>query len=138
VLLARAAWPSRHRITRVNVSKNRWVPAYVYLEEVAALDAPAEPLMRGQIRFWAYDKKPPSRRQEVVDMIVGRSPSAEQARKQQPPSPQQIERLFENQAEDNVLARLFIAGFLGAPGEVEKSLDQVLENLVISNKLILP
>ena len=36
-----------------------------------------------------------------------------------------------------MLARLFIGGFLGAPGEVEKSLDQVLNNLVITNKLVL-
>jgi hypothetical protein len=122
---------------RVNVSKNRWVPAYAYVEEVPALDAPAQLLMRGQIRFWAYERTPTQRQQEFVDLVVGRSASVAEGRKQQQLSPQQIERIFENQAEDNVLARLLIAGFLGTPGEVEKSLDQILKNLVISNKLVL-
>jgi hypothetical protein len=122
---------------RVNVSKSHWVPAYVYVEEVPALDAPAQQLMRGQIRFWAYDRTSAQRQQEFVDLIVSQSASAVEGRKQQQPSPQQIERMFENQAEDNVLARLLLAGFLGTPGEVEKSLDQVLNNLVISNKLVL-
>jgi hypothetical protein len=36
-----------------------------------------------------------------------------------------------------VLARLSIAGFLGPPGAVEESLDRVLKNLIISNKLVL-
>src|SRR6185369_15957552 len=85
---------------RVNVSKNKWVPAYVYVEEVPALDATAQPLLRGQIRFWAYDRTPVQRQQEFVDLVVGRSASTAEARKQQQLSPPDIERRFENQAED--------------------------------------
>src|SRR5262249_2450249 len=52
-------------------------------------------------------------------------------------SPQQSERLFEKQAEENVIARLYQGMFLGVPGEVEKKLDQVVTNLVVTNKLVL-
>lgn len=129
---------SRFRIDswRVNVAKKRWVPALVYVEEVAPLDAPELPLVKGQIRFWGYDKTG-TEQQEFTDVVLDGSPSTAEDRKQQWPSPQQSQRLFEKQAEENVLDRLFQARLLGAPGEVEKMLDQVVTNLVITNKLIL-
>ena len=40
---------------RFNVTKDRWVPAFAYVEEVSPLDAPELPLVKGQIRFWRYD-----------------------------------------------------------------------------------
>jgi hypothetical protein len=76
--------------------------------------------MRGQIRFWAYERTPAQRQQEFVDLVVGKSASAAENRKQQQPSLQQIERIFENQAEDNVMARLSVAGFLGNAGRGRK------------------
>jgi hypothetical protein len=129
---------SRFRIDswRVNAAKKRWVPAYAYVEEVAPLDAPDLPLVKGQIRFWGYDRAG-TQQQEFTDVVLDESPSTAEDRKQQWSSPQQSQRLFEKQAEENVLNRLFQAEFLGAPGEVEKMLDQVVTNLVITNKLTL-
>jgi hypothetical protein len=130
---------SRFRIDswRVNVAKNRWVPAYAYVEEVAPLGAPELPLVKGQIRFWGYDRRVTQQQQQFIDIVLDKSPSTVEGRKQQWPSPQQSERLFESQAEENVLARLYQARFLGAPSEVEKLLDQVVTNLIVTNKLVL-
>ena len=122
---------------RVNVAKNRWVPAYAYVEEVPPLNAPGMPVSKGQIRFWGYGRTGGRERQEFIQLVLNESPSTEEGGKPQWPSPQQSQRLFETQAEHNVLARLLQAEFLGAPGEVEKKLDQVVTNLVASNKLVL-
>jgi hypothetical protein len=122
---------------RVNVCNNRWFPAYAYVEEVAPLGAAEQPIVKGQIRYWGYDRTGAQAQQKFVDVRIDESPSAAEGRQQQWPSPQQSQRLFEHQAEGNVLARLTQARLLGVPGEVEKMLDQVVTNLVITNKLAL-
>ena len=122
---------------RVNPIKNRFVPAYTYIEEVPPLDAPDRPRVKAQIRFWAFDRTYAQPSRELVEGFVQTSSSVSEARRQQAPSPQEIERIYEQQAEDNVLYRLFIGGFLGPKGEVEPKLDQVLNNLMISNHVVL-
>lgn len=121
---------------RVNAAKRQWVPAYAYIEEVPPLDASESPLVRGQVRFWDYDRAGTSP-QEITDVVLDESPSIAKDRKQQWPSPQQSQRLFETQAEENVIERLSQAKLFGAQGEVEKMLDQVVTNLLITNKLVL-
>src|ERR1035438_5550405 len=49
--------------------------------------------------------------------------------------PLPTERIFQKQAEDNVLARFTAGRFIGPPGPVEKMLNQVLANLILSNNL---
>jgi hypothetical protein len=130
---------SRFRIDswRVNVAKNRWAPSYAYVEEVPPLDSPEMPVVKGQIRFWGYDRTDNQQQQQFTDVLLNESSTTVGGRKRQPPSPQQSQRLFEDQAEENVLARLHQARFLGAPGDVEKMLDQVVTNLIVTNKLVL-
>src|SRR5260370_28000741 len=130
---------SRCRIhsCRVNVTSNPWLPSHPSVQAVSPLDAPELPLIKGQIRFWRYDRTGTQQQQQTIDVVLNESPSTVEGRKQRWPSPQQSERLFENQAEENVLARLSQARFLGVPGEVEKMLDQVVTNLIVTNKLVL-
>jgi hypothetical protein len=118
---------------RMNVAPNRWYPAYSYLEEIPAWGAKDSPIVRGQVRFWGYDRTA-TEQQQRVDVFLNDSPSAANSTWR---SPLETQRMYENQAEENILARLFQARFLGAPGEVEAMLDQVLTNLVAKNNLVL-
>jgi hypothetical protein len=120
---------------RVNVAKDRWAPAYAYVEEVAPLDAPEQPVVKGHVRFWGYDRSGSQVQETHVDVILNESPSTAESRKDGWAGPARTQRLFEMQAEGNVLARLYESRFIGAPGEVEKMLDQVVMNLVITNKI---
>jgi hypothetical protein len=43
--------------------------------------------------------------------------------------------MFQKQAEDNVLARFTAGRFIGPPGTVEKMLNQVLDNVILSNNI---
>jgi hypothetical protein len=117
---------------RMNVAANRWVPAYAYVEEVPPLDSPQSSIIRGQVRFWGYDRtaeKQPS----GVAVFLGASPSPADGKWH---SPEEVQRIFKRQGEENVLARLSQAGLLATPGEVEMMLDQVVTNLVITNRLV--
>jgi len=118
---------------RMNVAPNRWYPAYSYLEEIPAWGSRGSPIVRGQVRFWGYDRTA-TEQQQRVDVFLNDSPSSTTPKWR---SPLETQRMYENQAEENVLARLFQARFLGAPGEVEAMLDQVLTNLIAKNNLVL-
>jgi hypothetical protein len=131
---------SRIRIDswRINVSENRWAPAFAYVEEAPPLGAPDAHIVKGQVRFWGYGKATEQRQQELATLKLWESASTVASGGQRGCSPQECQRLFENQAEANVLARLFQARLLGVTGEVEHKLDQVMTNLLISYQLALP
>ena len=121
---------------RTNVRKNDWVPSHAYLQEVAPFGAPVQPLAKGQVRFWGYHKAESYQQYEFVDIVLDASPLTRKGRKQ-PLSPQESQRAFESQAERNVIDRLFAAKLLGTPGSVEKNLEQVVMNLLVTNNLAL-
>ena len=71
--------------------------------------------------------------QILVDSSVNdKSPAAQDA------SPLEAQRAWQQQAEDNVLERLQDAGLLAPPGDVDKILQTVVDNLEISNDINLP
>jgi hypothetical protein len=122
---------------RMNIGTDTWVPAYSYLEQVAPLGTNGVPLMKGQIRFWGYDKNMNRDPAETVDIELTPSPRAVDENAGREPSPGQSNRDFEKQAEQNVLHRLKQGNFLGSTGEVEKMLNQILANIEVPNNLSL-
>jgi hypothetical protein len=122
---------------RVNVGKDRWRPAYAYIEEVPPLNGLGAAVLKGQIRFWGYDRKGPNHQDQFTDVVLNASASTAEGRMQHWPSPQQSQRNFEGEAEENVIARFFAGRFIGAKGEVERMLEQVVTNLIATNDLTL-
>ena len=126
---------SRFRVDswRMNVAGNRWVPAYAYVEEVPPVDSPQSHVVKGQIRFWGYDRAAADQLQSTA-ALLRTSPSAGDGKWR---SPLQAQRAFDSQAEQNVLSRLSRAGLLATPGDVERMLDQVLANLILASHAVL-
>ncbi|MBV9342306.1 MAG: M48 family metalloprotease, partial [Acidobacteria bacterium] len=91
---------------------------------------------RAQSRIWGYNLKKYRREEELTDVQVesvkDTSPTAQDA------TPLEAERLWRQQAEDNVLDRLQQAGLLAPPGDVDKILQTVVNNIAITNNIDLP
>jgi hypothetical protein len=121
---------------RLNVAPHVWLPAYIYSEEVQENDPQAIPRLKSQVRLWAYDPKNSSATQEFTAIRIDEvHDEAERGRQQL--SPVQGQRLWEQQAEDNVIDRLSRAGLLAPPNNVDKVLDTVVRNLEITNNITL-
>ncbi|HEU5453346.1 MAG TPA: M48 family metalloprotease [Terriglobales bacterium] len=122
---------------RTNIQPGLWLPTYVYSEETD-MKARFGRTMRykSQTRLWAYDARHLAGQQEFSEILVD-SPDkvADQSAAAQDASPLQAERLWQRQAEDNVVERLEKAGLLAPPGEVDKVLTTVVDNLEVTNKL---
>lgn len=142
---ARGNW-FRRRLTfhvdgwRVNTGPGVWVPAYVYCAETTAGRPPArnEPHFKSQVRFWGYEPELTDLGSaftsiEILDPAI--QDNGDQPR-QLPPV--QSQRRWEEEAEANVLERLERARLLGPPGEVEAVLNTVLNNLIVTNGVVLP
>jgi hypothetical protein len=122
---------------RLNLIPGLWVPAYIYSEEgdfsYGAKDRTA---FKAQSRIWGYDLKKSAKEDELtqltVDAAKDETPTAAD------PSPLEAQRQWLQQAEDNVVERLQESGLLAPPGEVDKVLQTVINNLVVTNNLEVP
>ena len=122
---------------RLNLIPSYWVPAYIYSEEgdfsYGAKDRMA---FKAQSRIWGYDLKKGSKEDELtqvrVDSVKDETPSTSDA------SPLEAQRQWQQQAEDNVVERLQESGLVAPEGEVDKVLQTVVNNLIVTNNIELP
>ena len=122
---------------RVNVRPGRWVPGYVYVEEkgLAAKNQPNIPRFKAQTRFWGYDPAANGKHSELTSILIESESSVADDAATRQNSPIESQRLWERQAEDNIVERLSKAGLLAPPGEVDKVLNTVVSNLIATNDL---
>ena len=119
---------------RLNVSPGVWLPSYVYAEQQSESETQPQAL-KSQVRFWGYDLKSVRPASEFTSIQIGDSGVLDTSEKPQQLSPTESQRLWERQAEDNVLERLSKAGLLAPPGEVDQILETVTRNLQITSNL---
>jgi hypothetical protein len=119
---------------RVNVSPGLWLPAYVYAEQVDEESRDA-PKLKSQVRLWGYDLKSVRPVQEFTTINIEEAELRDSSPQPQQLSPSMSQRVWEQQAEDNVLERLSKAGLMAPPGEVDQVLETVVRNLQITNNI---
>jgi hypothetical protein len=122
---------------RLNLVPGYWLPAYIYSEEGNFTAGAKNKLaFKAQTRLWGYNLKLGKADDELtqirVDSVKDDSPDAQDA------SPLAAEREWQQQAEDNVIERLERAGLLAPEGDVDKVLQTVVNNLLITNNVELP
>ncbi|HVZ23377.1 MAG TPA: M48 family metalloprotease [Vicinamibacterales bacterium] len=123
---------------RVNVAPGVWVPSYVYSEETdlnGALSSRRRALFKSQTRIWGYKAQGPESAGSLTTIRIDEPDVADASEASAQLSPVLSERRWEQEAEANVLERLESAGLLAPPGEADKVLDTVLNNLIVTNAL---
>ena len=122
---------------RLNLVPGYWVPSYIYSEEGDfSYGAKDKTAFKAQSRIWGYnvnrDEKEDELSQIKVDAVKDESSAAQDA------SPLEAQREWQQQAEDNVIARLEQSGLLAPEGDVDKILATVINNLEVTNNIDLP
>lgn len=123
---------------RLNMQPGVWLPAYIYIEEgnTKRLSPPFHNLsFKAQTRLWAYDPEQLKHNDEFTDIQVDASVNDHVPAKDK--SPVEAERMWERLAEDNAIDHLQKVGLLAPAGEVDKVLQTVVNNLIITNKLVI-
>jgi hypothetical protein len=118
---------------RQNLRPNEWFPVYIYSEET---DLGHRLRYKANTRFWGYDLSAPHQQQEWTKILVdSRAPVRDASEEGADLSPVEGKRQLQLEAEQNVLDRLEKARLIAPPGPVDKILETVLNNLVVSNHL---
>jgi hypothetical protein len=121
---------------RMNLQPDLWLPALIYSQEselkTDGSDSPVR--FRAQTRLWGYDlqtsnSKPVDLNQVPLDQGGIDKKSAQDY------SPIEAEQKWQATAENNVLERLQRIGLVAPPGEVDKVLETVINNLEVTNNL---
>ena len=122
---------------RANMQPGTWLPSYAYSEESdRKRSRPPFRISRfkAQTRLWDYDEVHIKHQTELVDVRVDNVEDHDEAMRPQA-VPVEAERMWEKLAEDNTTDHLQEIGLLALPGPVDKVLQTVVNNLVITNKL---
>jgi hypothetical protein len=124
---------------RLNLRPGVWLPAYIYSEESDRKARTGQtPRFKAQTRLWGYDLQHLAHNQEFTQIRVDSLQTVrDQSESPQDASPIEAERVWERQAEENAVERLQKVGLLAPPGEVDKVLETVVNNLIITNNLTL-
>lgn len=122
---------------RMNMQPGLWLPAFIFSQESNMRDLfGGHVRFRSQTRLWGYDLATASR-ETIFSQLTIESPAVQDqaAAQEQDRSPVEAEREWQHEAEENVLDRLQKVGLLAPPGQVDKVLDTVENNLEVSNNL---
>jgi hypothetical protein len=122
---------------RQNLRPGTWLPSLIYSEESDRKSGLGQTLhYKAQTRLWGYNLKDLRRNSEFTEITV-ESPQAvqDQSQKAQDATPVEAQRAWERQAEINVLDRLQQIGLLAPEGEIDKVLQTVVNNVMVTNNL---
>ena len=123
---------------RLNLIPGYWVPAYIYSEEGDfGYRSKDKTSFKAQTRLWGYDLQGNAEGKELTKVLVD-STVKDESPTEQDASPLQAQWQWQQQAADNVIERLQNAGLLAPEGEVDKVLETVVNNLLVTNNLELP
>jgi hypothetical protein len=114
-----------------------WLPTMIYSEESDLKYRLGQTLnYKAQTRLWGYNLKDLRRNSEFTEITVdSQQPVQDQSQKAQDATPIEAQRAWERQAEINVLDRLQQVGLLAPEGEIDKVLQTVVNNVMVTNNL---
>jgi hypothetical protein len=125
---------------RVNVLPGVWLPSSVYCEETDLSDARAsgrQVRFKSQVRIWGYEAQSTDRTQELTTILIDKPSAIDATEAPRQLSPVLSQRRWEQEAEANVIERLEGVGLLAPAGEVDTVLETVLNNLIVTNGIVL-
>jgi len=122
---------------RLNMRPGMWLPAYIYTEEANLKTGLTKSLhFKAQTRLWGYDLKALNKNEEFTQILVDSPQSVkDQSDAAADASPVVAERMWERQAEENAVERIQKVGLFAPPGEVDKILCTVVNNLLVTNNI---
>ena len=120
---------------RTNVKPGMWLPSYVYSQELEQPTRFGNPSYKSCTHLWGYKLKQGSREEELNRLLIESPKPITDEATQHDRSPLEAQREWRHEAENNALEALERVGLLAPPGEVDKLLNTVVNNLEVTNNV---
>jgi hypothetical protein len=120
---------------RTNVKSGLWLPSYVYSQELEQPTRFGNPSYKSCTHLWGYKLKQGSREEELNRLLIESPKPITDEATQHDRSPLEAQREWRHEAENNELDALELNGLLAPPGEVDKLLNTVVNNLEVTDNV---
>jgi hypothetical protein len=118
---------------RTNVQDGLWLPSESYIEETDPKSPSHSLKFKAINQIWGYSLKAPIRDSDQTDLEV--EGATDESQQNGDLSPLGAQRQWIQQAEDNVIDRLYSAGLIDAPSDFDKVLAQLSNNILAYNQI---
>lgn len=118
---------------RTNVEDGLWLPTASYIEE-SDPKSPSHSLRFKAInQIWGYSLKIPAKESDEAELEV--EGATDESQQNGVLGPLGAQRQWVQEAEDNVIERLYTAGLIDAPSDFDKVLAQLANNILAYNQI---
>jgi Peptidase family M48 len=125
---------------RVNTLDVRWMPAYVYTEEWNPEPTVHELWFKAQTRVWGYDLANAGDHREFAKPLTDApglvDPKSHEASQSLNPAYTVGKNTYT--PDDELVERLQVAGLMAPSGDVDKVLETVVNNILLTNEIEIP
>jgi hypothetical protein len=118
---------------RSNVQDGLWLPTESYIEETDPKSPSHSLKFKAINQIWGYSLKVPTKEADETDLEV--EGATDESAQTGDLSPLGAQRQWIQQAEDNVIDRLYSAGLIDAPSDFDKVLAQLANNILAYNQI---
>ncbi len=118
---------------RTEVADNLWLPTASYIEETDPRSPEHSLKFKAINQIWGYSLSVPTADQDQADIEV--EGATDESQQNGNLSPLGAQRAWIEQAEDNVIERLFSAGLIDAPSDFDKVLAELANNILAYNQI---
>jgi len=118
---------------RSNVQDGLWLPTESYIEETDPKSPSHSLKFKAINQIWGYSLKVPTKEADETDLEV--EGATDESSQSGDLSPLGAQRQWIQQAEDNVIDRLYSAGLIDAPSDFDKVLAQLANNILAYNQI---
>jgi hypothetical protein len=118
---------------RSNVQDGLWLPTASYIEETDPKSPSHSLKFKAINQIWGYSLKVPTKEADQTDLEI--EGATDESQQNGDLSPLGAQRQWIQQAEDNVIDRLYSAGLIDAPSDFDKVLAQLANNVLAYNQI---
>ena len=120
---------------RTNIQPDLWLPTSFYVEESDPKSTTSTLKFKAINYVWGYALKVPETDAENTSLDVAASTAQDVSNDAPDVNPLGAQREWQQQAEDNIITRLFQAGLLDAPGDFDHTLEALAGNILVYNNI---
>ena len=120
---------------RTNCKPNEWLPSEIFSQEMSESEPTGGPRFKARTHLWGYGVLTRKQQEELGRILVEGGTGVKDETNQHDQSPLDQQRAWRHEGEINVMELLESAGIAARPGDVDKVLETIVNNLIVTNGL---
>lgn len=118
---------------RTNVRSGLWLPSDIYIQDLREIPPTGGPRFKARTHLWGYGLTSRNRQEELGRLLVETKGQVKDETEKHDRSPLEQQRGWRELSQNNILEVLERVGLVAPEGNVEKVLNTIVNNLLVTN-----